>query len=329
MLDGEDPVRRLGGGHLDLPRAREGGLDGGIFAVWTDPDAAEPLEETLSRLGRVRRWLETASGIRPVYRAGELDAVLAAGEMAAVLGVEGGYAIREELGAVERLFEAGVRCLTLTWMGPTAWADAAGAEAVHGGLTAFGGRVVDRLQRLGVLVDVSHASDAATADVLQRAERPVVASHSGVRSVADHPRNLPDDLLEALASGGGVLGVNFFPGYLRTDHGVRFEALRRRLGTELFSEEGRAAYRSATAELEPVTADRVADHVVRALEVAGPGAVGLGSDFDGVPVLPVDVRDVRDLPVITEALLGRGLGRETVEAVLGGNLLRVLREALP
>lgn len=329
VLDGDDPAARLEGGHLDLPRAREGGLDGGIFAVWTDPDAEDPLGATLSRVERFRRWLDATPGIRAVDDVGDLDAAVAAGDVAAVVGVEGGYAVEDELDAVDRLFEAGVRCLTLTWMRPTAWADAAGVEAVHGGLSDFGGRVVDRLQRLGVVVDVSHAADTVVGDVVDRAGRPVVASHSGLRSVARHPRNLPDGLLEGLAAGGGLVGVNLFPGYLEEEHGVRFDALRGRLGPELFSDEGRAAYRAATADLEPVTVRHVADHVLRAVEVVGPGAVGLGSDFDGVPDLPAGMRDVRDLPAITAALLDRRLGRGAVRSVLGGNLLRVLREALP
>lgn len=329
VLDGADPSERLDGGHLDLPRAREGGLDGGIFAVWTDPAAPDPSAATLSRVERFRSWLEATPGIRPVYRAADLAEAFQAGEVAAVIGVEGGYVVRDDLVAVDRLFDAGVRCLTLTWMAPTAWADAAGAEPVHGGLSAFGGKVVDRLQRLGVLVDVSHASDSTASDVLERAERPVVASHSGVRSVADHPRNLPDRLLEALAATGGVLGVNFFPGYLEAAHGARFEELRARSSLDLFSAEGRDAFREATRELDPVTPATVAAHAGRAIEVAGPASVGLGSDFDGVPDLPDGMRDVRDLPAVTAALLERGLGETTVAATLGGNFIRVLREALP
>lgn len=329
VIAGDAPSGRLEGGHMDLPRMREGGLDGGVFAVWIDPDAEDALGATLERVGRFRRWLERTPGIRPVLRAADLSDAEAAGEVAAVVGVEGGYAVREELAAVDRLFDAGVRCLTLTWMRPTAWADAAGAEAVHGGLTRFGARVVERLHALGVLVDVSHASDAATRDVLAVSERPVVASHSGVRSVADHPRNLPDELLAGIAARGGLVGINFFPGYLDAEHGARFDALRRRPGLDLFSPAGREAYREATAELEPVTLERVAKHAARALAVGGDAAVGLGSDFDGVPVLPEELRDVRDLPAVTRSLLEAGIDPAVVRGVLGDNFLRVLREVLP
>lgn len=328
VLAGADPADRLDGGHLDLPRMREGGLDGGIFAVWVDPAAKDPLRATLDRVDRFRAWLERTPGVRPVFEPEDLGAALDAGEAAAVIGVEGGYAIEGDLEAVDRLHEAGVRCLTLTWMRPTAWADAAGAPDRHGGLTPLGERVVDRLQRLGVLVDVSHASDAATRDVLERAERPVVASHSGVRSVADHPRNLPDALLVRLAEGGGVIGINFFPGYLDARYGERFDELRRAAGPDLFSDAGREAFGSATSDLGAVGLDRVAEHAARAVELAGSGAVGLGSDFDGVPALPEGMRDVRDLPAVTAALLERGLGPATVEPVLGANLLRVLEETI-
>ena len=329
VLGGDDPSERLADGHLDLPRMREGGFGGGVFAVWTDPDVADPLDATLERVRRFRGWLDGTPGIRAVLRAEDLDAAAEDGEVAAVVGVEGGYGVTDDLAAVDRLFAAGVRCLTLAWMRPTAWIDAAGAEPLHGGLTRFGERVVARLQELGVLVDVSHASDAATRDVLGVSRAPVVASHSGARAVADHPRNLPDELLVQLAEGGGLLGVVYFPGYLDAAYGARFDELRKGSDVDLFSPEGREAYSEATRDLPPVGPGAVADHAAHALEVAGPGAVALGSDFDGVPVLPDGMRDVRDLPAVTRELLARGLAPTTVEAVLGGNLRRVLREVLP
>lgn len=329
VLRGRDPAGRLEEGHLDLPRMREGGFDGGIFAVWTDPAVEDPLAATLERVGRFRRWLEETPGIRPVLRFEDLDAAAEAGEVGAVVGVEGGYAVTDDVGAVDRLFDAGVRCLTLAWMRPTAWIDAAGAEPAHGGLTPLGRRVVARLQELGMLVDVSHASDAAAREVLAASGAPVIASHSGSRAVADHPRNLPDELLAAIAGAGGLVGIVFFPGYLDADHGARFEELRGRSDLDLFSPGGREAYRAATRGLRPVGIEAVAAHAAHALDVAGPGAVGLGSDFDGVPVLPDGMRDVRDLPAVTRELLARGVEPTVVEAVLGGNLRRVLREVLP
>lgn len=328
LLEGEDPSEPTGGGHLDLPRMREAGLDGGIFAVWVDPGAEDPLGRTLRGLRELGRFLRDADGVRPVLSADDLSRARAAGEVAAVMGVEGAYGVVEDAGAVDRLHGAGARCVTLTWMEPTAWADAAGAEPVHGGLTGFGGRVVDRMQELGVLVDVSHASDRTATDVLERADRPVVASHSGCRAVADHPRNLPDRLLESLALNGGVAGVNFFTGYLDSAHGRAFDRLRRD-GTDVFSPEGRVALAAATRDLPPVGLDAVARHLEHAVRTAGPAAAGLGSDFDGVPALPEGMEDVGDLPRLTDRLAERGMDAGTLRAVLGGNFARVLGEALP
>jgi membrane dipeptidase len=359
ILDGADPGGEIPGGHLDLPRMRRGGLDGGIFAVWTDPGATGPLEATLERVDRVRERLEATPGVRLVLRASDLEDPAGAGteaerrtagrdpaadaergeggdgtadgadpgDVAVVLGVEGGYAVRDDLAAVDRLHDAGVRCLTLTWMEPTPWADAAGADPVHGGLTGFGRDVVERLQRLGILVDVSHAADATTRDVLSRAERPVVASHSACRALADHPRNLPDDLLEGIAGTGGLTGINFFPGYLDTAHGRRFDALRD-AGVDPFSPEAREAMEGAAEGLEPVGIARVAEHAAHATGVAGSGAVGLGSDFDGVPTLPAGMSGVEDLPALTRALAGEGVSAGTLRGVLGENFRRVLRGAL-
>lgn len=327
---GDEPATGpAAGGHLDPGRMRQGGMDGGIFAVWVEPGPSDPLERTLRGVGRLASWLEAAPGLRPVRTAGDLEDARAAGEAAAVIGVEGAYGVEEELSALDRLFEAGVRCLTLTWMAPTAWADAAGAEPRHGGLTGFGGRVVERLEELGMVVDVSHAADATVEDVLARSVGPVVASHSGARAVADHPRNLPDRLLEGIAASGGVTGVPFFPAYLDEAWGRVCEAVREEMDQGLHTPEGRQALADRTAGLPPVGLGRIVDHVEHAVSVAGRGGVGLGSDFDGVPLLPDGMRDVRDLPRLTVRLARRGLSTGTLRAVLGDNFRRVLGEVLP
>lgn len=329
ILEGEDPASRLEGGHLDLPRMREGGFDGGIFAMWVDPASPEPLGRALRGLEALVQWAETTPGVRPVLVPADLEAARRAGEVAVVAGVEGGYPIQDDLEAVDALHEAGARCLTLTWMEPTAWADAAGADPVHGGLTRFGRRVVERLRGLGMLVDVSHASDEAARDALQVAGGGILASHSGARSVADHPRNLPDDLLEALAAAGGAVGVVFFPAYLDEACGREFGALRADLDVDLSTREGRRAFDRAVRErLDPPPMARICEHAEHIRAVAGEAAVALGSDFDGVPVLPRGMRDVRDLPALVELLARRGWKDEPLEALLGANLRRVIVEAL-
>ncbi len=331
LLAGESVDDRGGRGHLDLLRMREGGLDGGIFAVWIDPGPPDPMGRALDGLAQLEAILGAHPAFRVVRTGGDLAAARREGRIAAVLGVEGGYPIADRLSDVDRLHAAGMRCLTLAWMRPTAWADAAGAEPVHGGLSAFGKRVVERLASLGAVIDVSHASDAATADAIEVARVlgvPTVASHSGVRSVADHPRNLPEPLLEEIAGTGGLVGINFFSAYLDAEYGRAFRRLQDRAGPG-GAWDMEALSLACERELEPVPFSRLLDHGERALRVAGPAHVGLGSDFDGVAALPEGLRDVADLPRLTAGLAERGFDAPTLASFLGANWLRVLHAVLP
>jgi membrane dipeptidase len=330
LLAGEDLSRRLEGGHLDLPRMREAGLDGGIFALWSDPESERPLEDALSGAARFGSFLRETPGMSLVLNARDLAAAERAGDVAVVIGVEGAYGV-ESPDDVERLYDAGVRCLTLTWMAHTSWADASGLEPRHGGLTREGRRILSRIEKLGMIADISHAADTTARDVLQAAERPPIASHSGVRSIADHHRNLPDDLLELLARRDGVLGVVFFSGYLDTEFwraagevGARLDAE----GTETGSNPRSALARAVSEEVTPVPFECLLAHFSHAIATIGPEHVGLGSDFDGVIALPEGLADVTDLPKITAALAASGLSGEEVRAVLGGNLRRVIDSVL-
>ena len=331
LFAGESPDERGGRGHLDLARMREAGFDGGIFAVWIDPERPDPMGRALEGLARLEAILGSHPAFRLVRESGDVDAARREGRIAVVPGIEGGYPIVERLSDVDRLHAAGMRCLTLTWMQPTAWADAAGAEPVHRGLSAFGKRVVERLASLGAVIDVSHASDAATENTIEVASAlgvPVVASHSGVRSVADHPRNLPDSLLAEIAGTGGLVGLNFFSAYLDADYGRAFRRLQERVGPEGAWDMETLA-RACERELDPVPFSRLLDHAERALRVVGPAHVGLGSDFDGVAALPEGLRDVADLPRVSAGLAERGFDASTLASFLGANWLRVLRAVLP
>lgn len=330
LLAGEDLSRRLEGGHLDLPRMREGGLDGGIFALWSDPESERPLEEMLGGAARFGAFLDETPGIRQVLCAGDLAAAEASGEVAVVVGVEGGYGVGSP-DDVDRLYDAGVRCLTLTWMAHTSWADASGVEPEHGGLSREGRRILARLEKLGMIADISHAADTTARDVLEAAERPPIASHSGVRRVAEHHRNLTDDLLELLARRSGVLGVVFFSGYLderfwrdSNEVGARLEAE----GAETASHPRSTLARAVAAEVAPVPLERLLAHFLHAISIAGVEHVGLGSDFDGVIATPEGLEDVRDLPKITAALTASGLTESEVRSVLGGSLRRVVESVL-
>lgn len=330
LLAGEDLSRRLEGGHLDLPRMREAGFDGGIFALWSDPESERPLEDALSGAARFGSFLRETPGMSLVLNAHDLAAAERAGDVAVVIGVEGAYGV-ESPDDVDRLYDAGVRCLTLTWMAHTSWADASGLEPRHGGLTREGRRILARIEKLGMIADISHAADTTARDVLEAAERPPIASHSGVRRIADHHRNLPDDLLELLARRDGVLGVVFFSGYLDTEFwraagevGARLDAE----GTETGSNPRSALARAVSEEVTPVPFECLLAHFSHAISIIGPEHVGLGSDFDGVIALPEGLADVTDLPKITAALAASGLSGEEVRAVLGGNLRRVIDSVL-
>jgi membrane dipeptidase len=331
LFAGESLDDRDGRGHMDLLRMREGGLDGGIFAVWIDPERPDPMGRALEGLERLDTILDAHPAFRVVREKGDVAAARSEGRIAAVLAVEGGYPIVDRLSDVDRLHAAGMRGLTLTWMRPTAWADAAGADPVHGGLSAFGRRVVERLASLGTVIDLSHASDAATEDAIEVARAlgvPVVASHSGARSVADHPRNLPDRLLEAIALADGVVGINFFSAYLDADYGRAFRSLQERAGPE-GAWDMEALARACERELAPVPFATLLEHAAHALRVAGPAHVGLGSDFDGVAALPEGLRDVSDLPRLTAGLADRGFDAPALASFLGANWLRVLDAVLP
>jgi membrane dipeptidase len=330
LLAGEDLSRRLEGGHLDLPRMREAGFDGGIFALWSDPESERPLEEALSGAARFGTFLQETPGMRLVLNAGDLAQAERAGDVAVVIGVEGAYGV-ESPDDVDRLYDVGVRCLTLTWMAHTSWADASGLAPAHGGLTREGRRILARIEKLGMIADISHAAETTARDVLQVAERPTIASHSGVRRIADHHRNMSDDLLELLARRDGVLGVVFFSGYLDAEFwrassevGARFEAE----GLETGSNPRSALARAVAEEVTPVPFGRLLAHFSHAISVVGPEHVGFGSDFDGVIALPEGLEDVRDLPKITAALAASGLRGEEVRAVLGGSLRRALESVL-
>lgn len=325
---GESLDDRGGRGHLDLKRMDEGGLDGGIFAVFVDPDPTlpDPVDRTRDGLVALREALERHPRVRVVLSARDAAEAARAGDgrIAALIGVEGGYAIDGQLDRVDELFELGMRCLTLTWNEPTAWADPAGGGP-HGGLTPFGLRLCDRLQRLGVLIDLSHASDDVARQVTERAERPVVASHSGMRRLAPLPRNLSDRLLDAIAETGGLVGISLFSGHLSAEFEARFAPLRHR---EFADDEALA--RAIRAEVGTLPMARVVDHVRHAVRIGGTESVALGSDFDGMWAPPEDLEDVSRLSELSVALVrDEVFDADGLTAFLGTNWLRVLDNALP
>lgn len=298
--DGVDPGivdRRV---HADLPRMAEGGLDAVFLAAWIDPTytPSHALERALALLGSIRD-VAARHPDRAAFAttAAEVRSIAAEGRVALLAGVENGEALEGDAGNVERLAEAGARYLTLTWMNTNDLGDAAGGEAVHGGLTSLGRDVVRALERHGMLVDLAHVAPSAFFDAIEVARGPVVVSHACTETRGPHPRNVTDEQILAVADTGGLVGIAFMPAYLVPG--------------------------------DPDAADvaAIADHVERVVEVAGIDHVGLGSDFDGMPALPRGIAGVEDLPAVADALAERGWDADAVARLLGGNWMRVLEAA--
>jgi len=268
--------------------------------------------------------------------AADIRRAAASGEIAALMGMEGGHMIDDDLGLLRSYASLGVRYLTLTHSANTNWADSSGDAPKHNGLTAFGRDVVRELNRLGVMIDVSHVADKTFYDALEASRAPVIASHSSCRALSNHPRNMTDDMLRALARNGGVVMINFTVGFLSEEH--RVASLKAGGTSKVFAERWKTGGNEACAILEhdrrtraammsgalpAVSWKTIVDHIDHAVKVAGVEHVGLGSDFDGTS-LPLGMEDASMLPKLTQALLDRNYSERDIEKILGGNFLRVM-----
>lgn len=327
-------------GHVDLVRMREGGVGLQFFAAFLSPrvPAAHVWRRCCGLLDAVERNLARhGDAIEKVDSAAQVEDAWRRGRMAGILAVESGAAIEEDLGRLEILRRRGVRYMTLTHSGSLTWAGSSGDGGP--GLTDFGRKVVACMEDLGILVDVSHVSDATFWDVARCARKPFIASHSNARSLCPAGRNLTDDMIRAVADSGGVVGVNLFPGFLE---GPYLAALPTRT-TEMFEEfsalEGEypcdpvdrmARSRGVTDRFQARMADlkvpleRAADHLEHLLALGGEQAVGFGADLDGVPDLPAGMSGAEVYPALLEMLSKRGFSESTLAAVASGNVLRVL-----
>ena len=331
-------------GHMDLPRMREGGLDAQFCVIYMGKREGDgrAIREALQRIDTVYEMVRRHSDQTELARsAADVRRIVAAGKIASLMGIEGGHIIEEDLAALRTYYRLGARYLSLTHSFHIGWADSSGIgqplEPLHGGLTEFGEQVVREMNRLGMMVDVSHVSDGTFEDVIRVSHAPVIASHSSARAVADHPRNLSDEMLRALASNGGVAMINFYPAYIDLEANARArqhsaelkprtQEIRERYGDDLL--ERMRANRALRREHPwPQTSMEVLlNHFDHAIAVAGPEHVGIGADWDGVPSMPAGMEDVSKLPVLTRGLLQRGHSPGTVRKVLGENLLRVMAE---
>jgi membrane dipeptidase len=343
MLDGKvDISARLADGHVDVPRMKAGGLTAAFFSIWVD-DSYGPgraYKRALSLIDAVRKLADSAPDVELATTGDEVRAVAGRGHIAALMGVEGGHAIENSLEKLDALYARGVRYMTLTWNNGNDWAGSSMDKARPGGLTPFGRQVVRRMNELGMLVDVSHVSDSTFWDVLAATTRPVIASHSSCRALASHPRNLTDDQLRAIARNGGVVGINFFPVFLDDHFRVQYAEVNRRLRPEFDSIRARYPGRPGLADfeidklrgsqlngLDIPGIDRLVDHIEHAVQVMGVDHVGLGSDFDGISVLPKPMQDASSLPLLVAALRARHYSDSDVRKILGENFLRLLSAA--
>ncbi|MFI5063937.1 MAG: dipeptidase [Streptosporangiales bacterium] len=322
--------------HTDLPRMAAGGLSGQFWSVYVPAglQGQAAVATTLEQIDLVHRMIQRyPDRLELALDSGDVERAMAAGRVASLLGAEGGHSIDCSMGVLRMLYALGVRYLTLTHNASLPWADAATGRPVAGGLTAFGREVVREMQRIGMLVDLSHVSPDTMRGALAAAEAPVIFSHSSARALCDHPRNVPDDVLAALAAQGGVCMVTFVPAFVSPavrewDRGLTADMERRGLDPWDLSLREAAGRERAAADPPPrATVADVAAHVEHVREVAGIEHVGLGGDFDGGVDMPDGLADVSCYPALFAELLARGWPEEDCAKLAGGNILRVLREA--
>ncbi len=346
-IEGEDITVETDRGHTDLMRLKKGGVDVQVFAVWVDPVAFA--KNSFKRANQMIDTLYSIVGRNPdkiaiVTNSSELEKALSEGEICAVIGVEGGHAIENSIEKLEQLYIRGVRYLGLTWNNSTDWASSAFDETTNPGklkvkgLSEFGKKVIQKMDELGMLIDVSHLSEQAFWGVIKTTKKPVIASHSSVYSLCPHYRNLKDEQIKAIAKTGGVVFINFFPEYIDSTFAQKRKQIEEKYKAQFDSlrvlyEHDQEAYRrarrqlmkKALEELRPPL-DVLIDHIDYIAKLVGVDHVGLGSDFDGISITPLEMDDVSFLPNITRELLKRGYSIENVKKILGGNFLRVFKQ---
>ena len=335
-LDAADPSGHLDGYHTDLPRLLEGGVGLQFWSVYVPTYSRHPLRETHRQIDIVEEMTRRSPGLTSLAStADEAATIRASGRIAGMMGVEGGHQIENSLDAIGELHGRGVRYITLTHADTTDWADSATDDARHGGLAIFGEDVIREMNRVGMMVDISHVAADTMRDAIRVSRSPVIASHSSAYELARHPRNVPDDVLHMVADTGGVVMVTFVPAFvvdataqLALDMFEEDRRLRSRFGDD--DEDGYLEARRemvANRRIDRGTPADVVDHIEHIRDIAGVDHIGLGGDYDGVDVLPEGLDDVTCYPAITAELLRRGWSEPDIRKVLGENAMRVLRAA--
>jgi membrane dipeptidase len=337
-------------GHISLDKAKAGNLGAEFFSIWVEPETNQGhfARHTLDLIDSVyEQAARHPDRMMMAFSVADIERAHREHKLAALLGIEGGHSIENDIHLLRDFYRLGVRYMTLSWSNTNEWADSSGdindsKIEHHNGLTDNGKQIVTEMNRLGMLVDISHVADKTFYDVIDVSKAPVIASHSSARALTNHPRNMTDDMLRAVAKNGGVVQVNFYNAFIDENY---------RKAAEAQSKERDAAVKSYTEQLKAsgktvtyLDADRIErewaakiprpplssliDHIDHVAKVAGIDHVGLGSDFDGVSgATPQGIDSAADLPKITQALLDRGYSADDIRKILGGNLLRVFSEA--
>ncbi len=328
--------------HSDLARWKQGGVDVQFFSVWCDGEKASPFNFALRQMDTLDAVVKrNPKKIVEVANSKELLQATKQHKIAAMFGVEGGHMIENDLSKLDSIYKRGARYMTLTWNNSTPWATSAADEThrkdlPHKGLTDFGKQVVQRMNKLGMMADISHVGEQTFWDVIAITTKPVIASHSSVYSLCPHQRNLKDEQIKAVAKNGGVIQINFYSGFLDStyqrksdgfllQHKAELDSLTAS-GMNMFIAQG-GLFTKYKSEVESFRApfSVLMQHIEYVIHLVGVDYVGLGSDFDGIESPPEQLDDVTTYPLITKALLEKGYTKKDVDKILGGNLLRVLK----
>ncbi|MCA9263058.1 MAG: dipeptidase [Planctomycetales bacterium] len=333
-MDIAKPQKEL---HTDIPRLLAGGVGAQFWSVYVPASTMEQgasLQTTLEQIEIVKQMMKTyPETFELALTADDIERIRSEGRIASLIGMEGGHSIENSINTLRQLYREGARYMTLAHSKTLAWVDSATDDQPHGGLTDFGEQVVREMNRLGMLVDISHVSVETMKDTLRISTAPVMFSHSSARAIADHPRNVPDDVLKLIAKNDGVVMINFYPGFIQPEaakRGVAWMEYRKQLEQTTSDEEAIRAEMKKWEVSHPMpTADiyDVLDHIDHVVRVAGVDHVGLGSDYDGIDAIPQQLEDVSTYPRLTQGLLDRGYTAEQIGKILGANMMRVLRGA--
>jgi membrane dipeptidase len=328
-----DLSRRLDSGQTDIPRLREGGVKAQFWSVYIPSEHPNPARTVTEQIDLVRRVAERyPDALEMAYTSDDIERIVRSGKIASLIGIEGGVAIENSLAQLRAFYTLGARYMTLTHNSTLDWADAATDAPKHDGLSPLGDRIVREMNRLGMLVDISHVSPATMADALRVSQAPIIASHSSAYAICPSPRNVPDDILKAVKQNGGVIMVNFYSGFIVPESGRKMRAMLQEIKAKYPDRAQRTKaleewYKTEGAKQSRGTYRDVADHIDHIVKTAGIDHVGIGSDFDGITMWPVGLEDVASYPRLTDELLRRGYSEGDVHKILGANALRALRDA--